>query len=270
MLPHRACYITTGEMFDSDRLLFILGNPGAGAHRFGRIVSCFDNVYWYTHADNGIGPCDVFNNAIIAGKDISGYHYDRLVDSKPIPALGERIERWWFDTDIDRYYETRWLPAMQDPAFDIIPDTQYIHWVLHDTPKSLRARFPNARMIALIDQDLEAVTDRYLATTAQFPVSLKFPGLKPEYLNDHARAVKELEQTNPGPTIQYLWNKLNPGSASGYRTATLNQLSVENDLRATHSDCNYITATWNNLDIDALGEFLGADSIDSAYKQLLK
>jgi hypothetical protein len=261
-------------MFDSDQLLFILANPGAGAHRFGRIISCFDNVHWYSHRDNGITPWEAFKSDRIAGKSISKYHYDRLIDEETqVPIIGERIERWWFKDDVDEYYCNRWAPTIDDMDLSAIGN-KYIHWILHDTPDPFLRRFPNARTIALIDSDMDAVVDRYLATTARFPVNLKFYGLRPGYLNDHARNIKELEATleqdGRDPTVQDLWNWQNPGQEDNYRDFLLEKLTDENNQRKHYVADDYLIASWDDLNITQIQEFLGAETIDPNYRKLLK
>jgi hypothetical protein len=110
--------------FNSPNYLFILANPGSGGHRLGRIISCISNVYWYRHIKNGIHPWDVFFTDKVSGKNISQYHYDRLVGDNSIPLLGERIERWWNTEDYNIFYNEVW--STQIVKFQSILDNQYI------------------------------------------------------------------------------------------------------------------------------------------------
>jgi hypothetical protein len=68
--------------FNNTNYLFILANQGAGGHRLGRIISCFNNVYWYSSKHNGEHPWDVFFTEAVSGKNISQYH-DYKIDVQP-------------------------------------------------------------------------------------------------------------------------------------------------------------------------------------------
>jgi len=256
-------------MFDSSNYLFILCSPGAGGHRLGRIISCIDNVYWYSNTKNGITPWDIFFTDAVTGKNISPYHYDRLVENDQVPLVGERIERWWNPEDIDYFYTNVWAKEME--KFQPLAKTQYIHWVLHDNPANILSKFPNAKIIALVDSDVDAVVDRYLETTANFPCFYHHKNLKPDYLNDYAKSVDFLQR---GATEKDLWIFNNCPSVEDfnsdyYRTFMHRKLSEENKIRNKFSDPRYIKITWQTFKISQVIKFLEATSIADNYKKLL-
>jgi hypothetical protein len=257
--------------FKNSNYLFILANPGAGGHRLGRIISCINNVYWYSHDRNGINPWDVFFTDKVSGKSISQYHYDRLVGKQSIPLLGERIERWWYPEDVDYFYSNIWAKEIEE--FQPMLETKYIHWVLHDSPTHILARFPNAKIIALVDTDIDAVVDRYLETTAKFPCYYHHKNLKPNYMNDYAVSVELVQQKEKTATERDLWIFNNYYSVNDYDTDYRNflyrKITEENDIRNQLSDPRYIKITWKTFNIDQVIEFLEATGVDPNYKKLL-
>ena len=250
-------------IFNNTNYLFILANQGAGGHRLGRIVSCFNNVCWYSSKHNGIDPWDVFLDNTIAGKDISEYHYDRTLDNKTVPILGERILKWWDSEDWDKFYNTTWLTEFKKIT---LPANMIIHWVLHDTPAELHRKFPQAKIISLIDTDIDSVTDRYMQTTARFPCAINHFNLKPSYKNQYAQYVDALIN----PTEQQLWFQINKNSTeTDYINHIKENLTLLNNVRQSYVNKNYLTVTWGTLDIGVLKSFLDAGEIDQSYKKLL-
>jgi len=242
-------------MTDHKNYLFILANQGAGGHRLGRLISTLDSVYWYASEKNGITPNQLFLDYSpnrVSGKDISEYHYDRLIGEHTVPLVGERIEVWWNKTDIDFYYNSVWASRMS--KFSDILDTQYLHWVLHDTPLSMLNRFSNAKVISLIDTDIDSVADRYLKTTAKFPAYYKLPGLKPDYKNQYAQDVCALEKKNPGATLQDLWEYQNP--KQNYLQFVKNKLALDNNQRIKTDHPRHLKITWGNLDLISIEKFI--------------
>lgn len=242
-------------MIDHTNYLFILANQGAGGHRLGRLISTINSVYWYSSEKNGITPDETFldnspNRAL--GKDISEYHYDRLVGEETVPLVGERIEVWWDSSDIDFYYKSVWAPRMF--KFSSILDTQILHWVLHDTPTKLLNRFTNAKIISLIDTDINNVADRYLKTTAKFPAYYRLPGLKPEYKNQYAQDVCSLEKKKLGATLQDLWEYQNPGQ--NYLQFVENKLRIDNNQRIKVDHPRHLKITWGDLDLTKISNFI--------------
>jgi hypothetical protein len=257
--------------FNSPNYLFILVNPGSGGHRLGRIISCISNVYWYSHNKNGIHPWDVFFTDKVSGKNISQYHYDRLVGDDSIPLLGERIERWWNTEDYNIFYNEVWSKRIV--KFQSILDNRYIHWVLHDLPNDLLIRFPNAKIISLIDTDIEAVVNRHLVTTSNFPCYYQHQNLKPTYLTEHAKIATALSKIKTNATEKDLWIFKNCITSNDYeldyKLSVYNKVLNDNNIRNMFEDPRHKKITWESLDIAQVIDFLNATNIDDNYKKLL-
>lgn len=242
-------------MLDHKNYLFILANQGAGGHRLGRLISKLDSIYWYASKKNGMTPDDVFYDSApgaVLGKSISEYHYDRLVGDDMVPLVGGRIEVWWNSEDTDLFYNTVWKSRMT--KFSNILETQYLHWIIHDTPLPLLTRFSNAKVISLIDTDVESVADRYLRTTAKFPAYYRLPGLKPEYKNQYAMDVDAIETIKPKATLQDLWEYQNPGQ--DHEQFIRDTLRSNNDERIKIDHPRHLKITWNDLDLTTIEKFI--------------
>ena len=265
-----------GQGIKLSNLLFVLANQGSGGHRLGRIISCLDNVYWYSHKKNGIRPWDTEYNDTslpeheqVAGKTISKYHYDRLIGDTSVPLVGQRIEKWWNKLDVDKFYSNVWFPKFNIPQIQSIADTQYIHWVLHDTPDELLERFPSAKIISLIDEDIDKITERHLITTSYFPSYYRLTGLKPSYVNDHAKAVYDLRSINPNATERDLWFYKTKGTVDKYVESIKTSLHRDNVKRENCNDIRHLKVKWSTFNIDHLTSFLLSESVNEEYTTLL-
>jgi hypothetical protein len=262
---------------NSDKLIFVLASPAGGGYRLGRIISCFDNVFWYEAIRNGKYPWRIFSSDQVKGKDISPYHFDRRTNINMIPLLGERIERFWNNQDLSELYNVNWSKEMDAAgAGDILVSGKSLLWVLHDTPEYLLGRFPNAKIINLYDENVTDVINRYLITTALFPISIENVKLKPDYENAHAAAIKKLEVLNPKPTYRDFWAWENKGvpvfedsMVEEYKEYISVMLTDQHTKRIVKSP-KYLSVSWDSLNIDTIKEFIGASSIDANYVSLIK
>jgi hypothetical protein len=268
---------------NSDKLIFILASAGGGGHRLGRIVCCFNNVFWYEAIRNGKYPWRIFPSDQVKGKDISPYHFDRRTNTDMIPLVGERIERFWNAEDFNTLYSTVWNQQMSAAGADaIISNGKSLVWVIHDTAEYILAKFPNAKIINLVDQDINYVIERYLKTTALFPVTIENRNLKPGYVNRHAQLIDDLliaraplSACQDDPTYRDLWaweyNQqpiYTEDLDSEYKSYISTLLKAQHIERIKESP-NYINVTWDNLNIESIKSFIGATSIDENYKFLL-
>jgi len=250
-------------------LLFILANQGGGGHRLGRIVSCLDNVYWYSHNYNGITPLDLSFDTRVTGRTISRYNYDRRIDKVFVPLVGERIERYWEEDQINDYYATTWVKLMQNKKILLLGD-YYVHWVLHDEPSYIRKRFPKAKIISLIDSNIGEVADRFLKTTSLFPIDVSLKGMKPRKKNLFSKQVDSLLKANPKATELDLWNHLNPGSSyEEYYEHIYSKLYASNESRIKFEHRNHLKVSWETLDIVKIANFLKSSSLNYNYTDLL-
>lgn len=246
-------------MIEHKNYLFILANQGAGGHRLGRLISTIDIIYWYSDVKNGIRPNDVYFNPLgakpsekITGKDISPYHYDRLINEQMVPLLGERIEVYWHQKDLDYYYHQVWSKSME--KFKPILKNKILHWVLHDRPSSLLIRFPNAKIISLIDEDTDETCKRYMETTAKFPCYLGLSDIRPKYRTEHARQIDNIVKTNPNATIQDLWTYQNPNE--DFYQFVKNKLFRDNNERKNTFHPRHLKLSWNDINLDKIEVFL--------------
>lgn len=239
-------------MIDHSHYLFILANQGSGGHRLGRTISMLESVYWYSCGRNGKRPTSLYPSDNVIGKTISNNHYDRIVGNDMVPLLGERIEVWWNKDDLDYFYNEVWSSQMT--KFSELLKTRFLHWILHDTPEHLLNRFPNAKIVSLIDKDIDEIVNRYLETTAKFPAYYRMVNLKPAYLTQHALDVREVENRNPGATLQDLWMYQNPNK--DYKQFIKNKLDKDNNDRLKVDHPRHLKVTWDDFDLKIVEDFL--------------
>jgi len=265
------------DYVNSDKLIFVLASPAGGGYRLGRIICCFDNVFWYEAIRNGKYPWRIFSSDQVKGKDISPYHFDRRTHFNMVPLLGERIERFWNSQDLEQLYSNNWSAEMNAAkANEIITNGKSLLWVLHDTPEYLLDKFPNAKIINLYDENINDVIERYLTTTALFPINIENTKLKPQYENDHAARIRMLEVENANPTYRDFWAWENKKEAfykdymlDEYKESISQMLKEQHEKRIIKSP-KYLSVSWDNLNIDAIKEYLGASSINENYLSLTK
>lgn len=264
------------DYINSDKLIFVLASPAGGGYRLGRIVCCFNNVFWYEAIRNGKYPWRIFSSDQVKGKEISSYHFDRRTNSNMIPLLGERIERFWNSSDLDQLYSVNWTNEMDAAgAKEILEAGKSLVWVLHDTPEYLLSRFPNAKIINLVDDDINKVIDRYLVTTALFPINIENSKLKPGYENDHSKSIRELEAVRPNATYRDFWawenlqiptyNTTMDDAYKDYVSSMLKQQHLERIKNCP----KYLSVSWDNLNIDSIKDFIGASTINENYISLV-
>lgn len=265
------------NVLEHDKLLFICANPGAGGYKLGRIISCFNNVFWYSNGRNGYTPWDIYQNDRVAGKNISGKHYDRYIGYQMVPLAGERIECYWEQDDIDTFYNTVWATEMlKSGAISIMDNDMYISWIVHDTPQYIRSRFPNAKIVNLFDTDIDQIAKRYLTTTSHFPVYFNKDTLKPTYLNDYARTLDELMTLNPKPRIKDLWMWkthqapiFDKECRSEYLEDITKMLEVYNNDKKIESP-SYLSLTLDSLSVDTLQKYLNSTAVNENVTLLIK
>ena len=265
----------------SDRLLFVCASPGNGGHRLARIISCCENVHWYSDVRNGIHPWDVYYNPEhskgkfkVSGKDISPYHFDRYIGELSVPLVGERIERYWNNEDLEYFYQKVWVREMKrSGALDIIDSRKFLLWVVHDDPQYILRRFPNSMIINLIDDSIEKTVSRYLKTTAMFPIELKDKRLKPAYQTNYSYLVETLLNSNPKANTRDLWTyEIYQQYQYESKMEDRYRLYVKKYLDELHekkqfSHKNVCNLKWSSFSIEQLPKELG--SADERMEQLI-
>jgi len=265
------------NVLEHDKLLFICANPGAYGYKLGRIISCFNNVFWYANGRNGYNPWDIYQNDRVAGKNISGRHYDRYIGYQMVPLVGERIECYWEQDDLDIFYNEVWATEMlKSGAISVMDNDMYISWIVHDTPQYIRSRFPNAKIVNLIDTDIDKIANRYLTKTSHFPAYFNKDDLKPTYLNDYAKTLDELMSLTPKPRIKDLWmwnTHQDPEFDKSKREEYLKQITLMltnlNEEKKIESP-SYFNLTMNSLSIDALQEYLESNFVDENVSKFIQ
>jgi hypothetical protein len=270
---------------NSDRLLFVLASPAGGGYRLARIISCFDNVHWYSCQNNGLHPWSVYradpknpspSPFKVKGRDISKYHFDRRTKNGMIPLLGERIEKFWEVDELDILYKENWNNEfLTSRGADIVASGKYVLWVLHDIPTTLQNRFPNAKIISLLDDDPYEVITRYLTTTALFPFKIENKNLKPIVDNQVSKNLSELEKLNPNPTYRDYWAWTTKGIAEYSTlfkkdyTTYVSSIIFHQRTEMSKENPKCLKVSWDSLDIDLIKNFIASESIDPNYIKLI-
>lgn len=238
------------------KLLIINSLQGAGGHRLGRILSCFEDVYWYSHPNNGLEPWSLALNNKIKESAISKYHYDRILSNgESIPLIGSRIEKYW---DSPKWYDN-WLSIMN--TLDL-PD-KFLTFVVHDSPKYLRSFFPEAFIVNLIC-DPDKSTDRHMNTSAKFRIDFKLKGQRPDYKSVWVKASEQLLSKNKNATEADLWEYM-------YKTDHYQGMKIKNreanKLNFKEKSYANITLDYESLKLYDLEKYFGV--LDASHKRLL-
>ncbi len=160
---------------DGSRIIFISFDPGSGGHRLGRVISCLPDVHWYSHKDNGIHPWNVhIKHTDIRQRQVSKYHYDRLVPNGSLPPLHDYVKD--FIPDEDHYYKRFFYPRFEKMSGYEIMKKNRLVFCTHSTHKEILKRFPKAKVINIIGDEYR-IADRYMETSALFPGYVKMKWL---------------------------------------------------------------------------------------------
>ena len=190
-------------MLDESRIIFISFEQGCGGHKLGRVLSCLPDVYWYSHKDNGANPWNVyFKNSDIRQRHISRYHFDRLVPNGSLPPIHDYVKD--FIPDEEHYYTRFFYPRFEKMGGNMIIKKNRIIICTHELPEKLLKRFPNAKVLNLIDDEYKT-GERYLHTTAVFPGFLKMKWLDGENTEYGKKLRTIAKEIGPDFTIRDIW-----------------------------------------------------------------
>ena len=190
------------NLFDHDKFLFVAFEQGAGGHSYCRILATLDdNIYWYSCKENGFTPADIsINEYSISRRRIAPNHFDRMVNGKTLPPLFNVIEPYY--NHIKEYYPLFKKLFIERGGLDIMEGGKYVMYPAHATKSKIKAKFPNARILEIIPNNINDVVKHYLNTTAKFPAYLKLKDFRPNYLTPCAKKLEE----NKNATIRDLFD----------------------------------------------------------------
>ena len=241
------------------KILIINTTQGSGGHRLGRIISCFDNVHWYSHPNNGIYPWKFSTTREIAEIFFTKYHYDRILpDNSVIPLIGSRIEKYW---DNQRWFDN-WHKIMETKS---LPD-EYLTIVVHDSPQYLRNLFPTSLIVNLLEDPVTA-TERHLALSVNYRINYKFKDQIPAYKSKWVLLKDELLKINPSATEKDLWIYKNNSNENDYKKATLEEIQDKYNKNIKEQDYADITLRWETFNLREHEQLLG--NLDLKYKELI-
>jgi hypothetical protein len=162
---------------------------------------------------------------------------------------------------------------MHGTGIDQIIANKYVLYVLHDTAVDILRRFPNCKIVNLIDVDIESTADRYMKTTALFPIHINTIVPNPWYVNAFNKKLIEVCSVTTKPTYRDFW------AYDTYKTLYVDDYDMEykkyvSKLIRKHNgslitDHRVMNTTWESMDILKLIEFFNASLIDEKYTRLL-
>ena len=238
-------------------LLIINALQGGGGHRLGRIFSCFNDVYWYAHDNNGWNPWEFALNKKVIEATFAKSHYDRILsDGSRVPLIGSRIEKYWDN----EFWYYNWLSIMSTLN---LPD-QYITYVVHDSPKYLRRLFPKSYIVNLIGDPADA-TEHHMNTSAKFRIDYKFKGQLPNYKSEWVILRDSLIKINNRTTAQQAWEHAHPHEK--YYDYILKDNTDSNKKNIKEKDYANVNVEYKSFDPTII-EDLG--SLDVNYKRLMR
>lgn len=241
------------------KILIINATPGAGSHKLGRIISCFDNIYWYSHPWNGNQPWEVSIVNEIKEIYFSKYHYDRVLpDDSVIPLIGSRIEKYWDN----RGWFNNWYKIMETLS---LPD-KYLVIVAHDSPQMLRDLFPTSLIVNLLE-DPAISAKRHLALSMKYRIDYKLKNQIPTYKSKWVLLRDDLLKINPAATEKDLWMYTNNSNENEYKKTILEEIEHNYNINITEQEFADINVCWETFNPRKYEYLLG--KLNPAYEELM-
>lgn len=270
-MTHLQNITQNGVTAGSNKLLFLNCIQGASAFRLGRVLSCYRNIYWYAHNDNGAVPWKFHNpktdpESTVLEAEFSKYHFDRLVKNDHndrrvyIPIIGSKIEKYWDNTD----WVKRWEQLMSN--IEIPQPNKYLLFIVHDSPEYLRRLFPRSFIFNLISDSVNA-TNRHLKTSANYRIDYQFEGQRPDYKSKWVQQAEKLLAINPNATERDLWIFNNNSNEQEYEKYMYKVQEEMNQTNFNQRKFANITTTWNDFDPYELEATFG--KINDNFNKLL-
>lgn len=270
-MTHYKRIIQNGAIVGTNNLLLLNCIQGASAFRLGRLLCCYENVYWYKHNDNGQYPWTFHNpktddESLLLESEFSQYHFDRLLRNDQddrrvfVPMVGSKIERYWGNTN----WIYRWVDIMS--KLDFPEPDKYLIIIVHDSPQYLRKIFPDSFIFNLISNP-DVATQRHLKTSANYRINYQFEGQRPDYKTEWVERIESLLTINPDATDKELWMYNNKSTEEEYETHMYKIQRQLNDKNLSESKFANITTTWDEFDPYKLETTFG--KINDNFNKLL-
>lgn len=239
------------------QLLIINSLQGGGGHRVGRIFSCYNDVYWYSHDNNGFQPWEFALNTKVKEAQFSKMHYDRLLsDGTRVPLIGSRIEKYW---DNENWYYN-WLAIMSKLKLP----KKYITYVVHDSPEYLRRLFPKSYIVNLICDPKDA-TDHHMKTSANFRIDFKLAGQRPNYKSKWVKLSDAILDLHNSATEKEAWEFINPKKSYYNHMLKINDNKNEKNIKEkSAANITIDKVSFDPTKIEDLGK------LDVNYKRLMR
>jgi len=150
-------------------ILFVSFEQGGGGHRLARVICTLPSVYWYSHPDNGKRPWNIhFDHSSILQRYVAKSHFNRLLPGGMLPPTWDYVDR--FIPDEETYWEVFEKEFERVGGNDI---EQLLIYPTHMSPQDLITQFPKCKVISIVKDNVDELTDRYLHTTAIFPAHMR-------------------------------------------------------------------------------------------------
>lgn len=249
----------SGAPHISSKLLIINSLSGGGGFRLGRILSCHEKVYWYSHPDNGSQPWTFATTDAVKETAFSRYHYDRILpDGTYLPLIGSRIEKYWDNEGwLENWHAT--MRGMDLPA-------GYLTYIVHDSPAYLRKRFPDSLIFNLIG-DANLATKRHMMTSANFRIDYAMDGQLPTHKSEWVKDRDALLARNPTATVKDLWMYKHGGTLDDYEACVFDSNKAANIRNMEERSFADVTLEWDSVDPSIHTGILGR--IDERYETLM-
>jgi hypothetical protein len=255
-----SCITMAENLLNHSNWLFISFEQTARGHKLARVLSALPSVYWFSHPDNGISPWNIgTHHTTSRQRQISKYHYDRLVPGGTLPPPYDYIREYL--PDPYEYYNTTFIERFKSVGGQDLLDQYMIPYCTHSTPDEILEFFPNSKIINII-HDIDECVNRYFTLGGIFPGVVKHRELLPSS-NSYLNYLYDLDSliSNRDLTVRDIWafKKYNrawrPTMESTYRL----------ELRDTFTHKREIREECNHPDILNIPSYIGDYNIMKAF-----
>jgi hypothetical protein len=162
------------DIFFNKNWIFVSYEYGGGGHRLARKICCLPGFYWYSTKGNGKNPWNVSSwrklpdeSFLKSVRKIASAHYSQMTPDGILP-FDHSVGKEWIP-DEDQYYNLFSSRFESSNGLEILNSKKLVY-ISHSIPDSILKRFPNSKIINLVDDPVK-ITERYMYTTALFPAN---------------------------------------------------------------------------------------------------